>query len=369
MYYTQPTPIKIIVGNNEIELKDDWDAYAYLNAVANNSPSTDRWRKGYEFNEKVPASEWNWTFGQMTRLLFRMRYDVFSASQEIMNAVKSQFPDATFSDSDDTVIPPITGKNQQLTQAINTAIYRDRQVIAGAQTDDPSTYKTHFGSVATSNANGKVSVDPSTGEMTANGLGDIAAISSLVNKNGATTIAAILSNILNVVYPVGCYYWSSSPTDPSLLFGGTWERITNRFLYASADANVYAGTLAGNNSGGSTTTTVYLNATNIPAHYHGRGAMNITGSYAASQLTENREHGGATAEGAFYDFASNHVGTSDSAGKTRGFGFDASRSWVGRTDGGYVYQDTNNWTACSGQPFTFNNMPPYIKAYCWRRTA
>ena len=72
MYNVSIPPIKITIGSSTIELKNDSDAYAYLNAVANNSPSTERWRKGYQFDEKVPASEWNWTFGQMTRLMFRI---------------------------------------------------------------------------------------------------------------------------------------------------------------------------------------------------------------------------------------------------------------------------------------------------------
>ena len=61
MYNVSIPPIKITIGSSTIELKNDSDAYAYLNAVANNSPSTERWRKGYQFDEKVPASEWNWT--------------------------------------------------------------------------------------------------------------------------------------------------------------------------------------------------------------------------------------------------------------------------------------------------------------------
>ena len=361
MYYTQPTPIKIIVGNSEIELKNDEDAYAYFNAVANNSPSTDRWRKGYEFNEKVPASEWNWTFGQMTRLLFRMRYDIFSASQEIMNAVKSQFPDATFSDSDDTVIPPITGKNKQLTQAINTAIYRDRLVIAGAQTDDPSTYKTHFGSVATSNANGKVSVDPSTGEMTANGLGDIAAISSLVNKNGAATIAAILSNILNVVYPVGCYYWSSVSTDPATLFGGTWVRVTGRMLYAAED-NV-AGYTAGSTGGAKTVT---LSAAQIPSHAHGPGTYRITGKFSCTFLG-GFHYKDASGTGCFYLTGEDwYKGADDSADRAPVFGFDAHGPDVTWGNTGSNWDGVSSYVGGSG---SHENMPPYLAAYCWRRTA
>lgn len=36
--------------------------------------------------------------------------------------------------------------------------------------------------------------------------------------------------MLNMVYPVGSLYWSSKATDPGTLFGGTWERVTDKFI-------------------------------------------------------------------------------------------------------------------------------------------
>lgn len=51
--------------------------------------------------------------------------------------------------------------------------------------------------------------------------------------------------ILLSAHPVGSYYWSSESTDPSELFGGTWERVTDRFVYAtSADTS---GSMGGGN--------------------------------------------------------------------------------------------------------------------------
>lgn len=41
------------------------------------------------------------------------------------------------------------------------------------------------------------------------------------------------AGVLNATYPVGAIYMSLSNTSPAELFGGTWERIVNKFLLAS----------------------------------------------------------------------------------------------------------------------------------------
>lgn len=44
-----------------------------------------------------------------------------------------------------------------------------------------------------------------------------------------------IEDIINIVYPVGSIYMSVNSTSPASLFGGTWERIKDRFLLASGD--------------------------------------------------------------------------------------------------------------------------------------
>lgn len=39
------------------------------------------------------------------------------------------------------------------------------------------------------------------------------------------------------VYPVGSIYMSVNATDPGKLFGGTWQRIKERFLLAAGDTH------------------------------------------------------------------------------------------------------------------------------------
>lgn len=42
-----------------------------------------------------------------------------------------------------------------------------------------------------------------------------------------------IHGIAKLIYPVGSIYMSMNPTDPAILFGGTWERIEDTFLLAS----------------------------------------------------------------------------------------------------------------------------------------
>lgn len=77
--------------------------------------------------------------------------------------------------------------------------------------------------------------------------------------------------IYNAVYPVGSIYMSANDVNPTKLFGGTWEKISGRFLLASSD-----GRAAGQTGGAETVSytpagTVgnhTLTAAEMPKHTH-----------------------------------------------------------------------------------------------------
>ncbi len=48
----------------------------------------------------------------------------------------------------------------------------------------------------------------------------------------------------NQIYPIGSIYLSVSSTDPSILFGGVWEQIKDRFLLGDGDT-YKSGTIGG----------------------------------------------------------------------------------------------------------------------------
>lgn len=115
-------------------------------------------------------------------------------------------------------------------------------------------------------------------------------------------------------YPVGSIYIAYNHTNPGTLFGGTWERITNAFLWAS-DAS---GTIG--QTGGEKTHTLTVNE--LPAHTHG--------SVYSQHADGEKQH-----------------------------------PWyMSSTDGKLAYG-----TVSTGGGQAHNNMPPYIQVSIWRRTA
>lgn len=82
------------------------------------------------------------------------------------------------------------------------------------------------------------------------------AIQKLISDAKAQAILA--------AHPVGSLYWSSQSTDPGTLFGGTWQRIKDKFILAAGD------TYSNGDTGGAATVTLTTN--NLPAHTHSVGA-------------------------------------------------------------------------------------------------
>lgn len=130
------------------------------------------------------------------------------------------------------------------------------------------------------------------------------------------------TSIIDLIYPVGSYYWNSNSTSPATLFGvGTWTQITNQFIFAAG------GDYASGDTGGEATHTLTIQE--MPSHDH-RCIMDE--SFFA--------YGGP--------FESND-------GPASGHG--------------YAYPFYYSFTGTKGGNRSHNNMPPYIVAYCWRRDA
>lgn len=123
--------------------------------------------------------------------------------------------------------------------------------------------------------------------------------------------------LLDAIWPVGSVYISVTDTSPETLFGGTWQRIEDRFLLAAGGSYPLGST------GGEAQHT--LTAAELPQHTHG------------------------------YDY----TGQSDVTGVT------AIRVYDGDSRlNEYRGKATSN---CGGQ--AHNNMPPYLAVNIWKRTA
>ncbi|MCR4894234.1 MAG: hypothetical protein K5911_05830 [Eubacteriales bacterium] len=109
-----------------------------------------------------------------------------------------------------------------------------------------------------------------------------------------------------------CSLLSLSPS----LFGGSWERIKDRFLLSAGDSYA-AGAVGGEESH-------VLSVNEMPSHSH----------VVPGTTANNYGSGGTVFE-----------------------------NWVNRT------RDRDARTASAGSGAAHNNMPPYLAVYVWKRTA
>ena len=152
-------------------------------------------------------------------------------------------------------------------------------------------------------------------------LSTVATSGSYVDLTNKPSIPTNTS-IVDLIYPVGSYYWNSNSTSPATLFGvGTWTQITNQFIFAAG------GDYASGDTGGEVDH--LLTIQEMPSHDH-RCIMDQS-FYAYGGPMESNEGP-----------ASGH---------------------------GYAYPFYYSFTGTKGGSRSHNNMPPYIVAYCWRRDA
>lgn len=138
-----------------------------------------------------------------------------------------------------------------------------------------------------------------------------------------THTSSQISDLIDVIYPVGSIYMSVNSTSPQTLFGGTWEQIKDKFLLASGN------TYANGTTGGSADAVVV-------SHTH---------------PTER-----------------DYILTTDGAGVSRNSTAGQSGTKVSNllqsADAIYRNQVYN-----AGESGTGKNMPPYLAVYVWKRTA
>jgi len=213
--------------------------------------------------------------------------------------------------------------------------------------------------------------------------------------------AQVLAQAKLDAHPVGSLYWSSDPTDPSTLFGGTWVRIKDRFVLAVGD------TYANGETGGSAT--VKLTESQLPTHKHSftpAGTVSVTTNPTFTGSAVNT--GGMSANSSGYIKFTRYTPILDYASENQvqesGNLSIGANTWTNLQRPEYnkntnnercVYQinsnvaHTHSVTASgtiSGGAYEFtgtagttgnggfsntavDKMPPYIVKYCWERTA
>lgn len=126
--------------------------------------------------------------------------------------------------------------------------------------------------------------------------------------------------ILDNVYPVGSIYMSVNSTNPTNLFGGTWEQIQGRFLFGM-NSSYPAGSTGGE-------ITHALTIDEMPKHNHTIYYPNAGGPYGNANIGYPEDSG-------------------------------TNMTWCAEMCK----------TAPTGGGAAHNNMPPYLSVYIWKRTA
>lgn len=148
-----------------------------------------------------------------------------------------------------------------------------------------------------------------------------------LNKLQDNVEDAINNDIFDLIYPIGSIYMSVNTTNPSTLFGGTWEKIKDRFLLASGDNYING------NVGGESQHT--LTTSEMPTHSHKlNGNTNKTENSASTYpyLLPSATRGYVTGQNIIYGE-------------------------------GYTINDTTQ----EGNSQPFDIMPPYLVVNVWKR--
>lgn len=174
---------------------------------------------------------------------------------------------------------------------------------------------------------------------------------SIHTGNDIDTGITNIQQIFDLIYPIGSYYMSSDSANPSTKFGGTWEQITDRMIMA-AGSTYAAGETGGVTSHTHTTAEHALTINEMPSHGHGVGYYASSGNYVPQNSIKFK---GFRYQSNIYTPYINGVLTD--MGPT-GYTYD---NFIETTGGGTSHNHGNTGSS--------SNLPPYIVAYIWRRTA
>ncbi len=215
-----------------------------------------------------------------------------------------------------------------------------------------------------------------------------ASITDQINNlnNSINDLTDEVDNINNVdkLYPIGSIYVSVSETNPSELFGGTWERYAQGRQIVGYGSN---GTTnySYNATGGSTSKTLAI--ANMPAHTHTLTPLGtITSTFQGTEVntstdgehTHTFDFGRASEEATGYGLVGRYevewplfydriIVTGTSRETSTAGAHTHTLTPEGTVESKFTGTETTTSSVGNGQSFSVQN--PYITVYMWKRTA
>ncbi len=186
------------------------------------------------------------------------------------------------------------------------------------------------------------------------------------------------------IYPVGSIYMSMSSTNPSLLFGGTWDPIPGRFLVGAGDNEATGNqnlNLAALSVGGEKNHPLTEAETPVHAHTHSFTQPTVSGGSVSSGITGGSHHHQLRRQ------ASNKTLAKGTWGYDEGYvesGGGTITNGSATTDTTHTHNLPSHSHSVSGgavgaraypsgtsasNTTAHNNLPPYLAVYIWKRVA
>lgn len=230
--------------------------------------------------------------------------------------------------ANETIGSPELANNAVAASKIASSAVQERHIFNGAVTESKlaveSVTQAKIATAAvTSN---KIAMRAVTNDKVADGAvteEKLAAGAVTAEKLARDALDSVLNAYFLKVYPVGAFYFSASSDNPATLFGGTWTQIKDTFILA-AGTKYKAGTTGGE-------ATHALTVPEMPNHYHDEYVGNESGDSSAP---------------------SGYIGWPS-------ISYISGKTWLAKLAK----------TSGTGGGAAHNNMPPYLAAYVWQRTA
>ena len=183
-----------------------------------------------------------------------------------------------------------------------------------------------------------------------------------IDQGKPKSCSALKTMMLDFIYPIGSYFITESSSFNTITkvanhFGGTWVRVTGRFLY---DNNSTAGQTGGSNDAV------------IVSHNHtftGTAASHSHSVLGASRAKDSYAYacGGSDAAACIGGLPKNNTSTTYTS-NNGGYGSASSGGQTGQWIQ-YTSLTPSGTISTKGEDGTNKNMPAYRTVYMYRRTA
>ncbi len=203
--------------------------------------------------------------------------------------------------------------------------------------------------------NVSISVDDGTLKIN----GNIESANFKTNQVNATSIGP---DLLNVLYPIGAIYISTTATNPGTTLGGTWEAFGKGKTLVGVDNNDDDFATVEKTGGEKTHT---LSTNEMPSHDHSftgtEGTVNVSGGDHRHQVVDDNKTKMEKVPSADGGNGGNWSGDGTGWGQWSYSRYSGELSMSGKfTPSGSI--------GSTGEGAAHNNLQPYITVYMWKRT-